>query len=458
MRDSIRFRLMLASIFVIFLSLEAARTALLVLFDRNLRRQANIELEADLDQLAALLASGRDGKVKLSNELADPRFGRPFGGRYWQVTGQDGAIMRSRSLWDFAVAAPTDLVPHDGIRRLHLDGPDHQQLYALARSIVLVDSPSENDLKPFTLLVGMDEAETQMLSLQFRSDVVMALGALAILLMIAAWLQVSVGLRPLELLRRGLEHIRTGKANRLETNHPAELKPLIAEMNRLLEAQELAVEQARSRSADLAHGLKTPLTAIAVMLEKLKVTGHAGLARDIALQLSRMNAHVERELARARIAANVRVARRQTKVQPIVANLMRTMEKLPGGDALEWRSSIDPELAVFVDQTDLEEVLGNLLDNARKWSRTRVAIGAREFDGKVVGISVEDDGNGIAPQHTTSVLHRGIRLDEGMPGTGLGLTIVKDMVEAYGGRIELASSGLGGLCVQLSLPGAALAA
>jgi signal transduction histidine kinase len=458
MRDSIRFRLMLAAIFVIFLSLELARTALLVLFERNIDRQANIELEADLDQLAALLASGQNGKLRLSNELADPRFGRPFGGRYWQVNGPDGTVIRSRSLWDFSVESPTDLVPHDGVRRLKVAGPDHQELYALARSIVLVNTPGESDLKPYTLFVGMDEAEKQMLALQFRSDVIMALGALAILLIIAAWLQVSVGLRPLELLRRGLEHIRTGKANRLETNLPAELKPLITEMNRLLEAQELAVEQARARSADLAHGLKTPLTAIAVMLEKLKITGHAGLAKDIALQLGRMNAHVERELARTRIAASAHVTRKQTKVQPIVASLMRTMEKLPGGDSLEWRSNIDPELAVFVDQCDLEEVLGNLLDNARKWSRSRVAIGARAFNGRVIGISVEDDGSGIAPQHTTSVLHRGIRLDQATPGTGLGLTIAKDMVEAYGGRIELAASGLGGLCVHLQLPGAALAA
>lgn len=457
--NSLRFRLLGAAVIVVFIVLQIAGAALLVLFERNVVRRIDLELDAVLEQLATLVTRNESGTLLLSSELADPRFRQPFAGHYWQISGEHGPLLRSRSLWDEALTVTTPPRPEAGIERLSLGGPDKQVIYAAVRSILLEpDLPSQSGQElpaqpaetQLLLIAGINETEIGGLKTKFQDDVVKALAVLALLLILASWAQVSVGLRPLEVLRTGLEKIRLGEAKRLGGDLPAELQPLVRETNRLLEAQEIAIGEARKRAGDLAHGLKTPLTALTILAQNMRESGQAEVARDIEQQLKGLGRHVERELARARIAAGAGISRR-TPVLPVLSGLKRTLQHLPNGENIRWTIDCEPGLTVSAEEADLAETLGNLLDNARKWAREEVSIAVRAVDG-VVAITVEDDGPGIAEDDRLRVVARGMRLDEQMPGSGLGLTITKEMIEAYGGTIALGTSPAGGLSVRLGFP------
>ena len=477
---SLRIRLLAAAAIVVSLVLLLAGFALVMVFERNVIRSINIELDAHLDQLASVLGHDEIGRVAIENELADPRFRQPYGGRYWQVSTDKGVLLRSRSLWDTLLQVGQTPAPGAGVQRRTLDGPNHQVLYAAIRSVILEQErpklqeqeppiPQEHEPIPqeqespiaqeqvsvrpqderYILVAAMDRAEIDSINAKFGGDIVPALGIFAVLLIAAAWIQVSVGLAPLEKLRTGLEAVRLGETRRLDADVPSELQPLVAETNRLLDAQETVLIKARARAGDLAHGLKTPLTALTMLAEGLRNGGQPALAQDIDHHLQGLGRHVERELARARIAAGAQTAR--AFLRPALSGLVKTISKLPRGDRIDWCVDSPAGLSAAVDEVDLAEVLGNLLDNARKWTRSVVTVTARRRGGEIE-VLVEDDGAGIPEHDRSRVLGRGIRLDERVPGTGLGLTIVKDIVEAYHGRLELGDSEFGGLRVALVLP------
>lgn len=475
---SLRIRLLAASAIVVSLVLLLAGFALMTVFERNVIRAINIELDAYLDQLASVLGYDKNGRVTTETELADPRFRQPYGGRYWQVSTETGVVLRSRSLWDTLLKVDQAPAPGAGVERRVLDGPNRQVLYAAIRSVILEherptlqeqeqepEPPTAQEQEPpvsqeqasltppqdgrYILVTAMDRAEVDSINAKFGGDIVPALGVFAVLLIAAAWIQVFVGLAPLEKLRTGLEAVRLGEAQRLDADVPTELQPLVAETNRLLDGQETALIKARARAGDLAHGLKTPLTALTMLAEGLRNSGQHGLAQDIDHHLRGLGRHVERELVRSRIAAGAQTAR--TFLRPTVSGLVKTISKLPRGDEIDWCVESPVGLAAAVDEVDLAEVLGNLLDNARKWTRSVVTVTARR-SGREIEVLVEDDGSGIPEDDRSRVLGRGIRLDERVPGSGLGLTIVKEIVEAYNGRLELGDSEIGGLRVSLVLP------
>lgn len=450
--NSLRFRLLGAAAIVILIALQVAGIALLTLFERNVVRQVDIELDADLEQLIANLDRRSDDSLELTLELADPRFRQPLAGRYWQIAAPPATLLRSRSLWDFQLQTGAEPEPRDGVRRISLDGPANQALHGALRTILLEgDVEGQPDLR-VVVVAAMDISEITTLKQQFRGDVIGALGLLALLLIAAAWAQVLVGLRPFEQLRTGVERIRLGQERKLEKVVPHELQALVSETNRLLEEQERVLERARTRAGDLAHGLKTPLTALMVLSRRLRDEGQGQTADEIEVQLRQLGAHVDRELSLSRIAAGSGIAHR-TPLRPVLERLVRTMRRLPRGDQIEWRiADFQARHVLAVDETDLTELLGNLLDNARKWARARVTITAHARDRDVV-IVVEDDGPGIEPTDIALVLRRGLRLDESKPGHGLGLTIVKDIAEAYGGSIDLGPSGSGGLGAIVRIPG-----
>jgi signal transduction histidine kinase len=389
----------------------------------------------------------------LRNNSADADFRQRLSGRYWQVSADGEVLSRSRSLG--SAELDTKSVPDtiQGVQRLPLVGPDKQKLYGSFRRIVLEPTAPDQRAANFLLVVAMDLAEIRALDAlngQLRGDVFAALGFLAAILIVAASIQVLVGLRPLEVLRTGIEKIRVGNARRLSDEVPSELQPLVAETNRLLEAQEKAIENARARAGDLAHGLKTPLTALTALAGKLREQESTTFADELVQQLNGLNKHVERELTRSRIAAGTTIPQK-TSVEPIVARLFRTMEKLPRGDRIDWSLICEPNLIAPVEESDLAEILGNLLDNARKWARSEVEIAARSVtDG--VELLIDDDGPGVPESDRVRVMLRGTRLDESVPGWGLGLNITKTIVEAYGGQMLLECSLRGGLSVRLTLP------
>ena len=450
--QSLRFRLLGGAVAVILIAVQLAGIILLDRFNRNVLRLVHSELDNTLKELATFISLDESGTPRHADELASAQFRQQFSGRYWQISRNGQSLLRSRSLGD-AELDTTSLRPDEsGAWRQPLVGPDKQQLYASVRHVVS-QTGSGGQPSDYLLIAAMDVAEIRALDAlngQLRGDVLAALGVLSLLLIGAAWVQVHVGLRPLEVLRQGLQSIRVGTARRLSGEVPSEVRPLVEETNRLLEAQEKAINAARARAGDLAHGLKTPLTVLSVMAGKLREEHKTELATELEQHLKGLTGHVERELSRSRIAASV-TRPQNASVAPIVGRLFRTMEKLPRGEYIDWSLDCPPELTAPVEEGDLAEILGNLLDNARKWARSEVHISARS-EADNVELTIEDDGPGVPESDRARVMGRGTRLDESVPGSGLGLSIVKVVVEAYGGELNLSNSARGGLSVRLSLP------
>lgn len=274
---------------------------------------------------------------------------------------------------------------------------------------------------------------------------------LGIVLMIAGLAGLWSGLKPFRSLRGRLAAVRKGDDRRVSGSYPTEVQPLIDDLNALLDEREQAVKRAMAAAGDLAHGLKTPLAILVQEAEMLRAAGDRERADAIAQQIERMRKQVEYQLARARAAASGASPSARTDVAECGQGLSRTLAKLYVARDLNVRIEIAPGLVARVEREDLEEMLGNLMDNACKWAKSAVVVGAARHDAKIV-ITVEDDGPGIAPALRSVVLRRGMRADEAAPGSGLGLAIVRDLAELYGGNIVLGSSKRGGLLAELMLP------
>jgi signal transduction histidine kinase len=282
---------------------------------------------------------------------------------------------------------------------------------------------------------------------------VTAVSILALLCMIAGLSQVRRGLSPVNRLRERLAAVHHGRDRRVEGTYPAEVQPLVNDLNALLHHREQAVQRAVARAGDLAHGLKTPLAVLAHEADRAAAAGQQQWADAVSEQVERMRRQVESHLAHARAAASGATPGAQCQVAESAEGLARTMLRLHAdrGRAIDVRAPRDH--LVRCQREDLDEMLGNLLDNACKWARSRARLSAvRDRDHAV--LTVDDDGPGIEPSMRTAVLKRGVRADELAPGSGLGLSIVRDLASAYGGTVDLGESPLGGVRATLSLPAA----
>ncbi|MBI4754414.1 MAG: sensor histidine kinase [Betaproteobacteria bacterium] len=451
LRGSLRIRLLATTLVWIAASIVFAGWGLGSLFRSHVAAQFNAELGTHLDQLTAHLVLDGQGRPTLSVPLSDPRINRPFGGLYWQIDRIAGpgmlavdALLRSRSLWDQVLAVPAD-VPMDGeVHQHRIAGPDGTMLGAVERA-VRIDDVS------LRLIVAADERLMIEPVSRFNGALWLALGVLGLGLAFAALLQVVVGLAPLRQLRRALGRVRGGDARQMEGAFPAELMPLVEEFNSVLTQNADVVERARTQAGDLAHALKTPLSVLANAAHGKD--DH--LARLVVGQVEMARKQVDYHLARAQAAAAVRVPGARTPVRAAVDGLVRTMQRIHAGRRLALVvHPTAPDLLFRGEEQDLQEMLGNLLDNACKWAASRVEIHAR-IDGDRLDIGVEDDGPGIASDQREAMIRRGVRADEQVPGTGLGLAIVDDLARLYGGRVTLAESPLGGLEARLILPAAA---
>ena len=269
-----------------------------------------------------------------------------------------------------------------------------------------------------------------------------------LLLMAAGLTGLRSGLAPFRKLRGRLLAVREGVDRRVVGEYPTEVQPLIDDLNALLEDREKALKRALSTAGDLAHGLKTPL---AVLAQEAERAGPAGEA--ISQQVQRMRRQVDYHLARARAAASGAIPTARCSVSASAEGLVRTLLKLYATRALDIRADVPPDHSVRVQREDLDEMLGNLLDNACKWAKSRIRVEATRFNAMIV-ITVDDDGSGLPAPLRTVVLQRGVRADEAAPGSGLGLAIVRDLADLYSGSISLVESPLGGLRARLTLPAA----
>ncbi|MFN7916683.1 MAG: sensor histidine kinase [Vicinamibacterales bacterium] len=258
-------------------------------------------------------------------------------------------------------------------------------------------------------------------------------------------------LASMDRLRTALAAIQRGDHSRVDEMLPGEVRPLVDTLNALLADREARVDRAVARAGDLAHGLKTPLAVLAADAAQVLASGDAALGASLDTQVRRMQRHIDYHLAHARAAAAAGRGDVRSDVEPAVAGLFRTLARIHADRPVTFRLANGGEHAVCCEQRDLEEMLGNLLDNACKWARRQVVVSVDAGHGHVT-IAVDDDGRGIEAGLRLAVLERGVRADEGAPGTGLGLTITRDLAELYDGTLALTDSPLGGLRATLSLP------
>jgi signal transduction histidine kinase len=267
--------------------------------------------------------------------------------------------------------------------------------------------------------------------------------------------QVRRGLSPFDRLRLRLSAVRSGSENRIEGSYPTEVQPLVNDLNLLLENREQMVARAMATAGDLAHGLKTPLAVLAQEGERASAVGHEELAATIRQQVDRMRRQIDYHLARARVIASGNPTGMRAEVAGSVESLVRTLSRLHAERGLLIHSQAERDQFVRVAREDLDEMLGNLLDNACKWAASSVAVSSVSGEsgpGFPCVIVVDDDGPGISPELRELVMQRGVRADESAPGSGLGLAIVRDLAGFYGGSLSLDTSPFGGLRVRLTLP------
>lgn len=456
---SLRLRLLAATLVALLVALLLAGLLLAGLFRDHVMRQFTATLTAQLDQVTARLEFDAAGAPQLDvATLTDPRWWRPFSGLYWQVDSggkpPKRAVLRSRSLWDASLTVADDALA-DGTVHVHeIAGPDGAPLLLVERTI----RPAGPAATPWRLLVAADLRETGAAVTRFNGVLAASLAALLVLLCIAAVAQVAVGLAPLRTLRRALAAVHEGRAARLEGRFPIEVQALTEDFNAVLERNAEVVARARTQAGNLAHAIKTPLAAMAQASAAAlqRPAAAAELAPLVRQQVEVARRHVDWHLARSRAAASQGVPGTRTLVAPVIAGLLRVLERVHAGRGLTLVCEpIDPAAAFAGEAQDLQEMLGNLLDNACKWARREVRVSATlgtRTQGRRLRLCVDDDGPGIEAGRRDSVLTRGARLDESVPGSGLGLAIVSELVGLYGGRLSLGVAAAGGLSAELDLP------
>ncbi len=434
-KNSLRLRLLIAGGLTLTLALAAAGLGLEILFERHVQRRAIAEMEIDIRQLLAGLQVSKDGKITLSRVPSDQRYEQPFSGVYWQIKSKSDTIKRSRSLWDDELVLPQDDLA-DGAQHIHqISGINNTLLLAIERKLLV-----RRGEKTFNLLLSaaVDRTEIAEAVKEFRTDLALSLGLLGLAFMLALWTAINLGLSPLQKLRHTLSLLRQGQAKRLAGDFPAEVAPLVGDLNEMLDQQERSIKQAHARAADLAHGLKTPLTAMSMLAEEMQERGEKDNGRELAEYTDRMQRYVERELILARTSSSTLRKHDSTRLDNIIPQMIRTMRRLPRGALLNWSVDIADNETLRIDDTVLGEVFGNVFDNARKWARHSVVVTAHSV-GDTHIVTVIDDGPGVAPERLTEILQRGERLDSRRDSTGLGLSIVKDVMTQLGGTLSLYS-------------------
>lgn len=457
LQKSLRLRLLAGTLFWIAASTIAAGWGLGNLFQRHVEAQFHAELKTHLDQLTAQLTLDDKGLPTLALPLSDPRLSRPYSGCYWQIdeikadASAASGLLRSRSLWDHVLAVPPDTPANGEIHQHRIVGPEGKALGMVERSVRIDDTP---DGKPrsYRLIAAADESLMTEPVASFSGALWLALVVLGIGLVLAALVQVFVGLAPLRKLHAALGKVRSGETPQLDGDFPAEIMPLVDEFNTVLAQNAEVVERARTQAGNLAHALKTPLSVLANAATSANPQQNE-LARLVVDQVDTARKQVDYHLTRAQAAATTRMPGRRTPLLPIIDGLVRAMQRIHAERALELRVQPMPETLAFRgDAHDLQEMLGNLLDNACKWASHRVEINAAS-NGDQLLITFDDDGQGLAAEQRESVIQRGVRADEKVSGSGLGLAIVADLTQMYGGGVVLQDSPLGGLRVVLTLPG-----
>lgn len=446
---SLAFRLVAGAALWIVAALAVGGIFISALFRDSVERNFDARLSVHVDSLIAVTTADISRRLVISRTLPDPRFNIPYSGWYWQVSDPRGAPqVRSRSLWDKALAPPRpDKV---GVMQTgEMEGPDGEMLRIRFIDVTLPDLPVQSPPVRFAVAARVSELKAELRP--FNLALVWSLGVLGLGLAVAVAIQVRVGLQPLRRIRAALNNIREGRAEHLEGEWPTEVQPLVKELDALLEHNADVLDRARTHVGNLAHALKTPLAVLAN-----EVSRKGGPRSDaIDRQVDAMRRWIDHYLTRARAAATGAVLGARTPVPPVLADLRRTLLRIHADKELKIEVAGGIGAAAFRgEQQDLEEMLGNLMDNACKWAASTVSLSV-SADAERLTIKIDDDGPGLTPTQYEEAMGRGKRLDESSPGSGLGLAIVSDIAALYGGQLKLKESPAGGLRAILVLPAAA---
>jgi signal transduction histidine kinase len=451
--SSLALRLFLSATAWTVVILLATGIILSSIYRQAVERSFDRRLGVYLRTLVADVVAPEQSADRAEPTLGEPLFDLPLSGWYWQVTRLGAAkpeVRSSRSLWDSNLPALDESeapVGADGTRHGYVMGPEDQRLRLVERNVDLGEDGR------YLIAVAGDPQEIDDETRSFDQALVVTFGALTLVLIFITMFQVRFGLAPLKRISESLAAIRAGTAERLEGQFPVEIEPLARETNALLDANREIVERARTHVGNLAHALKTPLS---VIVNEAATRGDDPLAAKVSEQTNIMRDQIAHHLERARLAARLKVVGSITDVVPVVTALTRTMEKInqPRGIAID----LDAPAAVRFrgERQDLEEMIGNLVDNACKWAQSRVSVEVVPDAGAppMVRIIVDDDGPGLTPAQRDQVARRGRRLDETKPGSGLGLSIVLELSTLYGGSLTLSTAPIGGLRAELVLPAA----
>jgi signal transduction histidine kinase len=448
----------------VFISVALAFAALVIFFvlHRFVQGQIDQRLDTQILFLASMLQTKGDGTLTLTGTADGPPFDRVGRGWYWQITGPQNTL-RSRSLGGATLNVPDltrrppppppppppfeadrDAAPPPGEPPRPADGPgpDNEPLHFRIKPV----SQAGNEV---TIVASAPRAAVLGPLREAMITVAISLVVLGVALVVAMLLQVRLGLRPLERLRRSVADVRAGRSEAVPERQPLEIQPLVSELNGLLLQNASNLERARRHVANLAHGLKTPLATLGVAL-----SADGARAEELRPLIDVMERRIRHHLGRARAAALSGPVRAQTRLAPRISDLGLVLGKVNADKAIDFIADIPPALIVACEQQDFDEMIGNLLENAFRWARSKVEIRARLEQGRDLLVMIDDDGPGLQQADISQALQAGKRLDETAPGFGFGLSITRELTELYGGGLELMRSPSGGLRAVLHLPAA----
>ena len=442
----------------VFITAALIVSAILISFvlHRFVQGQIDQRLDAQILFLASMLEADGGSNMRLVGSADGPPFDRRRHGWYWQISGPKN-VLRSRSL-EAADLAPPDIsnrplpppppppIGDDPPPREHPRPADGKGPYDRMLHFRILDVAVSG--APVRIVASAPRDAVRGPLWEAMRTLALSLAALGIALISAMLIQVRLGLRPLERLRQAVADVRAGLRDNVPDAQPGEVQPLAAELNALLVQNATNLERARKHVSNLAHGLKTPLATLAIALQK-QTPGSEDLHGLVVL----MDRRIRHHLGRARSAALGGPVRTRTAIAPRVADLALVLGKVNADKAIDFANHIPAGLAVACEQQDVDEMLGNVLENAFSWCRSKVAVGSREETRSVV-LVVEDDGPGLSPEQMSQAMQAGQRLDESSPGFGFGLSITRELAELYAGSLTLDRSPLGGLRVTIRLPSA----
>jgi signal transduction histidine kinase len=406
---------------------------------RFITGQIDQRLDSQIISIASAIETGPRGQLQMTLDVDGPPFNRPESGWYWQVLGTN---LKSRSLGAENLAPDLKKEHPDETRPFPVDqaGPFDEPLHLRVQR-------RRAGASNVTIAVSTPRAALNGPLRQAVTTLAVSLGVLGVALLLAIFLQVRLGLRPLRRLRADLADVAAGRLQRVPAEQPEEVRPVVTEMNTLLDQNAEGLARARRHVANLAHGLKTPLTTLSLALAE------PGRDRDGSLRklATLMDRRIRHHLGRAKAAAQDGPARARAQVLRHVADFGEAFAKIHAGKEVKFDVDVPADLTVACEAQDFDEMLGNLLDNAFKWSRNKVKVSAVELGADAV-IAIEDDGAGLSDGELPEAMLPGRRLDESVPGYGFGLPITRELAELYGGSLSLTRAALGGLKAELRLP------